>query len=199
MDEGHSEIYTSIQELRAEAAKRLVGNEYDMVVQQLDMLANSPELAGSLAQSILDSIKSRLGTAPHTEETSESAVGDANAPEASPEEPAASLDTTLQPGETDTPSTEQAGTPESPAESDTLDSSAEAEPASESDVSSQAEPSASAEVPGDDTEEAGVISSCPVRALSEQRRRPLRSASQPWRRKRPPRLKRPRKRLRNLV
>ena len=60
MDESRSEILAGIQELRAKAAKQLTGNEYYMVVQQLDTLASSPELGGDLAQSFLGLIQSRL-------------------------------------------------------------------------------------------------------------------------------------------
>ncbi len=56
-----SDVFAGILKLRAKAAEQLTGNEYYMIVQQLDALASRPELADDVAQSVLSQIDARLG------------------------------------------------------------------------------------------------------------------------------------------
>jgi hypothetical protein len=65
MDDDKQDIIAGIRELRAKAAEQLSGNEYYMIVQQLDSLAESAELSGDAARSVFSLISARLagGTA----------------------------------------------------------------------------------------------------------------------------------------
>ena len=104
MDNGKADIIAGIRELKAKAAEQLTGNEYYMIVQQLDSLATSVELSDEVARSVFTLISARLaGSAP--------AVRAAGGPEV-PETP----DTPAQP---DTPSTPDVPVvPDSPAQPD---------------------------------------------------------------------------------
>ncbi len=104
MDNGKADIIAGIRELRAKAAEQLTGNEYYMIVQQLDSLATSVELSDEVARSVFTLISARLaGGAP--------TVRAAGGPEV-PETP----DTPAQP---DTPSTPDVPVvPDSPAQPD---------------------------------------------------------------------------------
>ena len=61
MDKGDADIIAGIRELRAKAAAQLTGNDYYMIVQQLDSLAASAELSEDSARSVLTLIGARLG------------------------------------------------------------------------------------------------------------------------------------------
>lgn len=66
MDSGKADIIAGIRELKAKAAEQLTGNEYYMIVQQLDSLATSIELSEEAARSVFNLISARLagGAAP---------------------------------------------------------------------------------------------------------------------------------------
>lgn len=104
MDNGKADIIAGIRELRAKAAEQLTGNEYYMIVQQLDSLATSAELSDAAARSVFSLISQRLGGgAP--------AISASGGPEV-PETPAT-------PAQPDTPSTPEAPVmPGSPAQPD---------------------------------------------------------------------------------
>ena len=104
MDNGKADIIAGIRELRAKAAEQLTGNEYYMIVQQLDSLATSVELSDEVARSVFNLISARLDRAAP-------AISAAGGPEV-PEIP----DTPAQP---DTPSTPDVPVPpDSPAQPD---------------------------------------------------------------------------------
>src|SRR5688572_15222222 len=60
MEERRADLLASIQELRAKAAQQLTGNDYYMMVQQLDSLEANGELGSEDARSILAILQSRL-------------------------------------------------------------------------------------------------------------------------------------------
>ncbi len=104
MENGKADIIAGIRELRAKAVEQLTGNEYYMIVQQLDLLATSAELSDEAARSVFTLISARLGA-------SAPAVSAAGGPEV-PETPST-------PAQPDTPSTpEQPVIPDSPAQPD---------------------------------------------------------------------------------
>jgi hypothetical protein len=104
MDDGKPDIIAGIRELRAKAAEQLTGNEYYMIVQQLDSLAESAELSGDAARSVFSLISARL----------EGGAAAASVP-GGPEIPPAP-DTPAQPDAPSTP--EQPVVPDSPAQPD---------------------------------------------------------------------------------
>ena len=103
MDSGRADILAGIRRLRAKAAEQLTGNEYYMIVQQLDSLAASAEISDDAARSMFNLISRRLEGAP------------AGADPGGPEVP----DTPDTPAQPDTPSTpEDPVTSPSPAQPD---------------------------------------------------------------------------------
>lgn len=106
MDNARADIIAGIRELRAKAAEQLTGNDYYMIVQQLDSLAADAELSDDAARSMMSLVSAKLqGGAPGI------SVG------GGPEVPSPP-DTPAQP---DTPSTpEEPVIPDSPAQPDNV-------------------------------------------------------------------------------
>lgn len=106
MDNARADIIAGIRELRAKVAEQLTGNDYYMIVQQLDSLAANAELSDDAARSMMSLVSAKLqGGAP--------GISAAGGPEV-PSPP----DTPAQP---DTPSTpEEPVIPDSPAQPDNV-------------------------------------------------------------------------------
>ncbi|NJM34619.1 MAG: hypothetical protein HC850_07795, partial [Rhodomicrobium sp.] len=72
MENNGADIIAGIRELRAKAAEQLVGNEYYMIVQQLDALAQARDLKAELVEAVLTTIRMRLNNrAPEAEPPAE--------------------------------------------------------------------------------------------------------------------------------
>ncbi len=128
MDDGKADILAGISRLRAKAAEQLSGNDFYMIVQQLDSLATSAELSDESARSVFNLISARL-------EGGATAMGAAGEPEV-PDTP----DTPAQPDAPSTP--EEPVSPPSPAQPDTSPG-----PEIPSPPSSPAEPQSPQEIP----------------------------------------------------